>query len=66
MQVQVFGISKKINTNVHSFMSFVWIMSICPEQTIPPRNVETIIAVRFLWNNRMMNPMHVWSYYKTS
>ena len=34
-------------------------LEICAKQTVPPGNIETIVTIRFLWNNGMVDPVHI-------
>src|SRR5512135_3000726 len=45
-------------------MSVYWLVAIGSEQSIPPRKIETEIAVRFPTYGRVMNTMHFRSHYQ--
>lgn len=52
------GITKLAETDGHGFMSFRRLIAIGAEQTIPPRQTEAEIAIRFSDDHGMVNPVH--------
>ena len=53
-------VSELVNPDGHALVAGCRLRSICPEQTIPPWQIETEIAVGLEWQDRMVDPMHVW------
>lgn len=53
------GISELFQTKSHALMTSDWFSSVRPEQSIPPRHVETTIRIGFHRHNRMVHAMHI-------
>ena len=53
-------VSELVDPNGHALVAECRLRSICAEQTIPPGQIETEITVGFEWQDRMVDPMHVW------
>lgn len=51
-------VTKVAQSDSHSFMACGGRLFVCPEQAIPPWEIETEIAVGLISNDRVMDPMH--------
>jgi len=53
------GVPKLGKSDSHTFMPRSRLITISTEQTVPPGQIETKIAVGFAYHHGMMYPMHV-------
>ena len=59
-QKREFGwIPKLIQADGHPLMPQAWLGTISPHDPVPPREVETVVRVRLVWEDGMMDTVHI-------
>jgi len=53
-------VTELTETNGHTFVTCLWLITIGPEKAVPPGEIKTKVAIVFTNQNRMMDPMHFW------
>ena len=59
VQPQFAWIAELLDSNRHGLVAGGWLGTVGSEQTIPPRQIETEIAVGLLHHDRMVDAVHI-------